>query len=197
MYSLSVVKVGGSLFDLPDLGQRLTAWITESGLSSVLLVPGGGPTTDALRQLDRCHRLGEEVSHWLALRALTLNACFLSTLLPVAQIVKNPQSARAGGWAILDCHSFVFDDERHPDHLPHSWSVTGDSVAAQAARRAQAEKLFLLKSLTVPESKDWHEGARRGWVDAYFPQAAAGLNVAIVNLRDWAPVGSAVDKTVC
>ena len=65
MSSLSVFKVGGSLFDLPDLGQRL-AWLAEAQLSTVLLVPGGGPTAEIIRNLDRRHRLGEEAAHWLA-----------------------------------------------------------------------------------------------------------------------------------
>jgi aspartokinase-like uncharacterized kinase len=64
-----VVKVGGSLFDLPDLGPRLEVWL--GARRSVVLVPGGGPTTDVVRALDRTHRLGEEAAHWLALRSIS------------------------------------------------------------------------------------------------------------------------------
>lgn len=52
---LVVVKVGGSLFDLPDLGPRLRAWLKTLRTADVLLVPGGGPTADVVRSLDRAH----------------------------------------------------------------------------------------------------------------------------------------------
>src|ERR1700730_10035653 len=77
---LVVVKVGGSLFDLADLGARLRAWLEPVVAGPVLLVPGGGPTADVVRAFDRLHALGEETAHWLAVRALTLNAHFLQTL---------------------------------------------------------------------------------------------------------------------
>src|SRR5262249_28627381 len=78
---LVVVKVGGSLYDLPDLGQRLAAWVHRLPASKVLLVPGGGATTDVVRDLDRCHGLGEATAHDLAMRSLTLNAWFLAAVL--------------------------------------------------------------------------------------------------------------------
>ena len=76
-----VVKVGGSLFDLPGLGSRLVSWLETLPHSEVLLVAGGGVAADVVRQLDRCHGLGEETSHWLALRALSLTAHLLASLL--------------------------------------------------------------------------------------------------------------------
>ena len=85
--------------------------------------------------------------------------------------------------AILDCYAFVREDEQNPDHLLHSWSVTSDSVAARAAVVAKAERLFLLKSVTIPETLDWREAARLGCVDPFFPEVALGLTVTAVNLR--------------
>src|SRR5262245_39135000 len=82
-----VVKVGGSLFDLPDLGPRLLRWLADLGEPHVLLVAGGGALVDAIRTVDRVQRLGEEKSHWLALRAMTLNGYVLADLLPGAQVV--------------------------------------------------------------------------------------------------------------
>ena len=85
-----VVKVGGSLFDLPDLGTRLAAWLRQFEESNVLLVPGGGAAADAIRDFDRVHQLGEETSHWLAIQALSLNGeccsdcCRNHGLLPIA-----------------------------------------------------------------------------------------------------------------
>ncbi len=64
-----VVKVGGSLYDLPDLGPRLRGFLASLKDVDRLIVPGGGATTDAIRLFDRDHGLGPEQSHWLALCA--------------------------------------------------------------------------------------------------------------------------------
>src|SRR5581483_10984790 len=77
---LVVVKIGGSLLDLPDLGPRLKKWLEQSA-ATVLVVPGGGAAADAVRRLDQLHRLGESRAHWLALRAVQLNASLLGDLL--------------------------------------------------------------------------------------------------------------------
>jgi aspartokinase-like uncharacterized kinase len=173
-----VVKVGGSLFDLPDLGPRLGQWLTTLAKPEILLLPGGGPTADLIRDLDRTHHLGEEAAHWLALQALSLNAHFLARLLsPFAQpvVIEEPDVCdslwRNGRLPILDAHRFARADEGRPGCLPHRWSVTSDSVAARVAVVAGASQLTLLKSATLPEGIDWAEAGRRGFVDAYFAEA--------------------------
>jgi len=49
--------VGGSLYDHPRLGPACGPYLDALG-SPVLLVPGGGVLADAVRRLDRTHRLG-------------------------------------------------------------------------------------------------------------------------------------------
>jgi aspartokinase-like uncharacterized kinase len=180
-----VVKVGGSLYDLPDLGPRLRDWLDRLDAARVLLVPGGGATANVVRAFDRLHALGEEASHWLALRALTVNAHFLQALLPDAAVVAQP--CGGGPLAVLDAHAFVRVDEGRPGCLPHCWEVTSDAVAARAAVVGRAERLILLKSVPVPEGMAWDEAARRGLVDAWFARALAQapgtLAVSGVNFR--------------
>ncbi len=189
-----VVKVGGSLYDLPDLGPRLRGWLAAAG-PHPLLVPGGGPTADVVRAFDARHRLGEETGHWLALRSLGLNARFLAALLPGAAVVETPEECRPvwdrQGIAVLDAHAFAAADERRPGRLPHLWEVTSDSVAARVADLAGARRLVLLKSVTIAEGMDWAEAGRHGFVDGYFARVLAGrrtpLAVAAINLRQWRP----------
>jgi aspartokinase-like uncharacterized kinase len=191
--ALVVVKVGGSLFDLPDLGPRLRAWLDRLSAPHVLLVPGGGAMANVIRALDLCHGLGEETAHWLALRALSLNAAVLQALLPASQVIEDWRNAeticRQGRLPILDAFRFAQADETQPDHLPHCWETTSDSLAARVAVVAHARELILLKSVTMREDKDWSQAARCGHVDTCFAQvcAQAGerLNVRFVNLRDW------------
>src|SRR5262249_46187382 len=89
MSSLLVAKVGGSLFDLSDLRDRIRVWRSGLAGSPVLLVPGGGRAADAVRCLDLAHQLGEANAHWLALRALAVNAHFLSALLGI-EVISTP-----------------------------------------------------------------------------------------------------------
>jgi aspartokinase-like uncharacterized kinase len=183
-----VAKVGGSLYDLPDLAERLDRWLGMAGSAPVVLVPGGGRTTDGMRFLDRIHRLGEENSHWLALRALTVNAHFLARLIPDALVVPGlPGGGEPTRTFIIDPVAFCLDDETRPGRLPHHWQVTSDSIAVRIAARASADGLVLLKSVAWPDTGDWAAAARAGVVDAYFPEAlrqVPDLSVRVVNLRD-------------
>jgi aspartokinase-like uncharacterized kinase len=186
----TVVKVGGSLFDLPDLGPRLRRWLAAEVRANVLLVPGGGAAADVVRDLDRRHALGEERSHWLALRALTLNAHFLASLLPGARVTDDPTNldgAVAPSVAVLDPHGFLIEEERlHGPTLPHTWAATSDSVAARAAVVAGASLLVLLKSVRVPEEINWEEAGQRGFVDPTFAAivgAAPRLQVRAIDFR--------------
>lgn len=188
--NLLIVKVGGSLYDLPDLGPRLNRWLAAHGDRSILIVPGGGSTADAIRLLDRVHRIGEEGAHWLALRALSINAHFLQGLLPGTAIVSAdfPASLRpeAGKRVILDAHAFTCHDEKSPGALPHTWSATSDALAARVALVAGAGELILLKSTDVSANLDWQSAADAGLVDPLFPhllQSAPHLPVSAVDFR--------------
>jgi aspartokinase-like uncharacterized kinase len=185
-----VVKVGGSLFDLPDLGPRLRRWL-EGTSGGVLLVPGGGDAADVVRAFDRRHVLGEERSHWLALCALSLNARFLAALLPGAEVIADIAAwARVAGSAsvaVLDAHAFVLADDGRPGALPHRWEVTSDCVAARAAVVAGCRRLTLLKSTDLPADTDWTAAGRLGLVDTHFVRVVGPEKVEVrwVNFRAW------------
>lgn len=165
-----VLKVGGSLLDFAELKPRLTRILAE--YPQAVLVVGGGPAADAVRLYDRVHAIGEERSHWLAMRAMTLNAHVLGELLGLP-VVAQPTR----GQQILDAARFF---QMHDD-LPHRWDVTSDSLSARAACILGAEKLIVLKSTS---SASWQDAVAAGVLDAYFPQAlGCDLPVQIINLR--------------
>ncbi len=181
-----VVKVGGSLYDHPRLGPGLNAFLDPLVRAGpVWLVPGGGAAADAVRELDRTHRLGEEVAHWLALRSLSVTALFLAGLVGDASVVEDPYVDRGDGLSVVDCYGFALSDDGRPGSLPHSWAVTTDSIAARVAAVFGASRLVLLKSVDVPPATPWAEAAARGWVDAYFPAAVveAAYPIEVVNFR--------------
>jgi 5-(aminomethyl)-3-furanmethanol phosphate kinase len=187
-HPLVIVKVGGSLYDVPDLAVRVRDWLDRSCAARTLLVPGGGPLANAIRGLDRIHRLGEEASHWLALQALSVNAHMLSLLLPEMPLLPAvPQAGEVAGRFILDPLPFFKEDERHAGCFPHLWQVTSDSLAVRVAMRAAAAELVLLKSVAWQAADGWVNAARTGVVDGFFDEAlrrAPKLAVRVVNLRD-------------
>lgn len=190
----TVVKVGGSLYDLPDLGPWLRHWLDQQA-GPLVLVPGGGPPADLVRRFDQQHRLGEEHAHWLALRALSLNAHFLASLLPSATVIADFREIQTtfaqGKLPILDMFSFAWRDDQETDHLPHHWSATSDSFALRLAWRLGAARLILLKSVSFPAGTTWQQASLQGWIDGCFPKLAAqigpALTIELVNFREYPP----------
>ena len=189
---LAVVKVGGSLFDHPDLGTGLRAYLDQLEASKILVVAGGGIVADAVRELDHWQEIGEEKSHELALLATEVSMHFLRDRLGFT----------AGGWTTaiewwramvegrrvicLGAWLFLRQYENELGRIPHSWEFTTDSIAALAASVARA-RVILLKSIDIPHGCSWEEAASRGWVDGCFPAIVAGhaLCVEAINFRRW------------
>jgi aspartokinase-like uncharacterized kinase len=177
--SIAVYKIGGSLFDLPDLFDRLTA-LFQVEQTRPLVVAGGGGAADLVREWDRLHRLGESRSHRLAIQSLSLGAAFLADGLD-GRVVADRESAQAAWSAnqipFLDVAVFLENEvTAGAEPLPASWDVTSDSIAAWIAERWPA-RLVLVKS-TSPES------ALDRYVDPYFAVACARLErVEWIDLR--------------
>ncbi len=176
---LVVVKVGGSLFDTPRLGERLRHFLASLAPDVLLVVPGGGPMADAVRGYAASQCLSDEEAHWLALRACDVNAYFLGGLLGLP-VVAAPSHAPG----VLAPYAFARADEGKPGALPHSWDATSDGIAARAAEVAGG-RLVLLKSVAIPHGLPWEEAARAGLVDPVLPVivARAGLDVRAVGFR--------------
>ena len=184
-----VVKVGGSLLDWPGLPDRLAGYLDGRRGDRPVLVVGGGPFADALRDLDRAQSLGEGRSHALALRVLDLTAHALAAMVPglvvVEEISALPRAWGRGLVPILAPRRFLDRDDRSPDPLPHAWTTTTDAIAARLAVRLGARELVLLKSAPIPRGIDLQAASRLGLVDPEFPRAASRLPVVTArNLRD-------------
>ena len=190
----AVVKVGGSLLGWPGLPGRLAAYLESRAADRLVLVVGGGPFADAVRELDARHGLGEERSHALALRALDLTAQALGALMPDLRVIEDPVELHLawhlGLVPVLAPREFLEADDRGADPLPHSWATTTDSIAARLADRLGARELVLLKSASLPDGADLGEATRLGLVDPEFARASARLGLVLYrDLRD--PRGSA------
>jgi aspartokinase-like uncharacterized kinase len=180
-----VVKVGGSLYEFPQLSSRLRGFLESLKPAHIAIFPGGGSFADAVRLLDHVHGLGEEPSHWLALQSLALAARFVKQLLGnmgevVSSLAQCQEIWTNGKIAVIDPEQFARDDAQQKHALPRTWDVTSDSLALRLAQCWQAQRLILLKSTEAGT-----ENRLEGIVDPWFERLLRDqpVDLAIVNLR--------------
>ncbi len=190
---LRVVRVGGSLLTWDHLPVVLNRWFDGHSAACHVLVVGGGPWVEALRETAARFSMDEETAHWLSVQALELTAKLLHSLLPkdvcfVAEFAELRSAIQQSlhPRIVFDVGNFLRDVE--PDQpgvpLPRDWRATSDSIAARLAIVLQADELILFKSADPPQHTDMQQLAARGYVDEYFPVAAHGLSVRFENLRE-------------
>ena len=179
-----VVKVGGGVLDDLDAFRAVVAAVSEAGRRArVLVVPGGGPFADAVRELDARLPLSDDVAHWAAVLGMEQYALLLASAIDGARLVATPDEVSdalaARALPVLAPYQWL----READPLPHSWDVTSDSIAAWVAGQLGAPHVVLVKPAGAV-------GSAPDVVDPYFDQALAQVTeVTILAAEDaaWLP----------
>jgi 5-(aminomethyl)-3-furanmethanol phosphate kinase len=167
-----VVKIGGGLAALPRALDNVCSAVGQAaGQRRLVVVPGGGPFADAVRELDRRVGLSPDAAHWMAILGMDQYAHVLAGRIPGAVLVEEPGAIAVAlahsGVAVLAPSRWM----RSADVLPHTWDVTSDSVAAFVAGALDAARLVLIKPATELSDP----------VDPYFTTALpAGMSYSIV-----------------
>ena len=112
----------------------------------MVVVPGGGPFADAVREFERRYGLSADAGHWMALLAMDQYAHVLGGADPrTPSWWRTPGGIGAalgrGRLAILAPYRWL----RSADVLPHGWEASSDSVAAFVAGALDASRLVLVK----------------------------------------------------
>ena len=168
----TVVKIGGALLGVSGALEQVCAAVgAMGGRERTVVVPGGGPLADAVRELDRRLGLSPEAAHWMAILAMDQYAHLLTERIEGGRLVEEPGAIagalEAGATAILAPSRWL----RAADPLPHTWDATSDSVAAFVAGALDAERLVLVKPREVGEAG----------VDRCFTMVVpAGLDVRVI-----------------
>lgn len=162
-----VVKLGGSLLSRPGWAEAAAELLRDC--RQPLVVVGGGGLVDALRAIDRASPRPAGLMHDLAIDAMTLSARLVAAAVGLPLV---GEADTAGG--VLDAAAWLAGSGVAPT-LPAGWQVTSDSIAAVAACET-GRGLLLAKSVPPPPAgEELGQLAAAGWVDAYFPTAAARL----------------------
>ena len=145
-----VVKVGGGLLGTDGALDRVCAAVAALGRREpVVVVPGGGPLADAVRDLDRRIGLSPDAAHWMAMLAMDQYAHLLAERIAGARLVEEPGAVpgviAVGEVAVLAPSRWM----RAADVLPHRWDTTSDSIAAFIAGALEAVRLDLVKPADV------------------------------------------------
>src|SRR5712691_9068068 len=171
----TVVKIGGRLL---AYAEHFDAVVSAIGAAArerrLLVVPGGGPFADAVREVDRRLRLSVDAAHWMAVLAMDQYAHLVAARLRGGMLVAEPREIAAAFNDRLDRQVPVLAPYRwlrEADPLPHAWDVTSDSIAAWVAGRVGARRLVLVKPPGATGS---------GLVDAWFARALPAHVTAVV-----------------
>ena len=146
----AVVKIGGGLLGTRGALERVCAAVSVVGRREpVVVVPGGGPFADAVRELDRRVGLSPDAAHWMAILAMDQYAHLLAERIDGGRLVEEPGAVAAilaaGEIPVLAPSRWL----RAADTLPHSWEATSDSAAAFVAGALDAVRLDLIKPVEV------------------------------------------------
>jgi 5-(aminomethyl)-3-furanmethanol phosphate kinase len=171
-----IIKIGGSLLHLKALESELQTLLDGLEQHQVVLLTGGGPAVKALRKLNT---LSEEAAHWQCIKLMgdltrTLSETFPNSVAVTSWAeVESAWQADRYPWFVVE--PFLRADDKQKDHLPHTWEVSSDSIAAHLAHRFGGE-LVLVKACALPKREMTPTSlVKQEIVDAHFPQMAKKL----------------------
>jgi len=193
---IRVVKVGGSLLELPDLAPRLRCWLASQAAAHHVILAGGGPLAQQVRHWHTQRPLTEVAAHWMCVDLMTVTAHLLNDRLPEIPLIEDD---RLLCQRIGDRSCTIFGVGRWMRHcesklpgtkLPATWEVSSDSISGRLAIVLGADELVLMKSSLPPagcqrlEPDKIAQLATTGYVDLMLPRLAGELPpLHVVDLR--------------
>ena len=191
MTAPTVIKLGGSLALAPALREWLL--VIAAARVPVVVVAGGGPFADAVRDAQPVIGFDDRAAHRMAILAMAQFAEALASL-DVRLVLADREEAPA---AALDRQRPVvwnplplgLDPE-----IPHRWDVTSDSLAAWLSPPRRGASDPHQAGRTTAAAGDGGSLAERGIVDRAFPEMARGVPALWLADRAALPALGAVMK---
>lgn len=161
---MHIVKLGGSLYHTAELQSWLSLLAKAATEDPVVIIPGGGPFADIVRQAQHQHKFDDQHAHHMALLAMAQYGLMLHGLLPSAVLIKTPAEVSS------QCQlSIWLPDEQllQVEEITQSWQMTSDSLALWFAQQFPQSRLSLIKCVSV-DSGDINILSRKGVIDQGF-----------------------------
>ena len=189
----TVVKLGGS----HAFSEHLAGWVDAiAGCAGhVIVVPGGGPFADAVRDAQPRIGFNDDAAHHMALLAMeqygyalaSLDGTFVAADSPAA-IEHAREATKVPVWMPSRMALAAKD-------IASSWDVTSDSLAAWLAGQLGARQLLLVKHVSLSGTAvALPELIARGIVDKAFAAflKAAKVPAAVLGPADQALLGTVI-----
>lgn len=132
-----VVKLGGSLYKTTELALWMQALTLYSNVSPIVIVPGGGPFSDQVRNAQQQHHLSDKTAHHMALIAMKQFGLLLADIESNARLISTHEHVTS------PLSIWLPDDNLLTEPcLPHTWDLTSDSIALWLASKLAAHVLL-------------------------------------------------------
>jgi len=163
---IEVIKLGGSLYGSDCLEPWLTTLNDTATTETIVIVPGGGPFAEVVRDAQQRYGFDDNTAHQMAIISMQQFGRLLLALSPGAVAFPFPgdQPPKAGKLNIWLPTPALFEVKE----IEQSWRVTSDSLALWLAKTLQAERLTLVKSCEIT-TVDCETLAKNNMIDAAFP----------------------------
>jgi aspartokinase-like uncharacterized kinase len=161
-----IVKLGGSLYQATELQHWLTALKKLSQQQNIIIVPGGGPFADQVRNAQQLHGFNDSYAHHMAILAMSQFGILLSGLLPNCLTFSFPTKHTAADHPL----SIWLPDKQLLDqpNLAQNWDITSDSLALWLAQQCRADKLTLIKCHPPEQITSIDNLNKKGFIDNAF-----------------------------
>lgn len=171
-----VLKLGGSLAETGRLRAMLA--LVRRARRPVVVVPGGGPFADAVRETQADLAFSDAAAHDMALLAMHQMANAMIDLEPrlvaAETLVGMARAWRRRRIPVWLPGRLCAGDRR----IPRDWSITSDGLAARLAERLGDVDLVLVKSCTARRGALVRTLVRQGVVDPAFAAIVERANLA-------------------
>lgn len=163
---MQVIKIGGSLYNTPELKKWLELLYKAAQYQHIIVVPGGGPYADTVRSTQTQSHFSEHHAHHMALLAMAQYGLLLHSFVTQSELFYFPSDeaiTKQNGLSIWLPNEQLLTVKA----IERSWSVTSDSLALWLAQQLNADQLCLIKRVRARASsiKDLSEA---GIVDEKF-----------------------------
>src|SRR5262245_32796536 len=186
----TVIKLGGSFAFSASLRDWIAAIAGCAG--RVVIVPGGGPFADAVRDAQAQMDFDDRTAHRMALLAMEQYGCAIKSrheALSLADSLDSIHRSLADGKVPVWLPSQMV---LSATDIPPSWDVTSDSLAAWFAGKIGAARLLLVKQVQPPHGTAHAAAlADRDIVDRAFANfhAASGIPAFVLGPKGHGAVG--------
>lgn len=161
---MHIVKLGGSLYSAANLNRWLTRLNTVAQQQPVVIVPGGGPFADQVRQAQQQHKFDDRSAHHMAILAMAQFGLLLHGLQPAANIVNVPAAVTTTSQLTI----WIPDARLLDADIAQNWQITSDSLALWFAQQLPAVRQLTLIKRIQPDTGDLQQLSHKTIIDHGF-----------------------------